>query len=120
MNNMDISSFMLILFPSLVLMSINFSKCFDRTNLFVVFAECIFAFVLFYVGLWFAVDHFWGEQISWVIYILAVWSLSLYTVVLFFRCVKLCFNKTKKWLLLIIPVALFELYCLKFICNLYC
>lgn len=120
MNNMEISSIIIVLLPTLILMYINFKKYFQSTNPFMVFAECLLAFGLFFIGFWFIFDSFFGEQISWAIYILSILSLSLYTIALFLRCIKLQLTWTKKnWFWLLFIVILIEMFCVKFLYILY-
>lgn len=118
---MDIIQLLLILFPTLFLVYINFQKLFAAVNPFVVFLGCMLAFVVFFGGIWIIVDLTFGEQVSWIIYILAVLSLSLYVITLFFRCLKLLIKWSKKnWIWLLSIALLIEIYCIRFIYFLYC
>lgn len=118
---MDIIYLLLILLPTLFLVYINFKKFFAAINPFVVFFGCMLSFVVFFSGIWIIVDLTFGEQVSWIIYIFAVLSLLLYVIALFFRCVMLQIEWSKKNWFWFLPIALLiEIYCIRFIYFLYC
>ena len=117
---MDILSVLLILFPALILMGIDLKKNFGDINPLFLFIGAFVVFIVFFVVVWFVVDWIYGEQISWIIYAYSLISLSPFIVILLFRCLRLKVLWTKKnWYWILSIAILIEIYCLRFIYNMY-
>ena len=110
---MEILSILLILFPTIVLITINFKKNFRDINPLISFIGFFIVFIAFFATVWFIVNYICGEQISWIIYVYSIISLSPFIAVLLYRCLKLQISWTRKnwyWI---------ETYCVRFMYYMY-
>lgn len=117
---MEILSILLILFPTIVLITINFKKNFRDINPLIYFIGFFIVFIAFFVTVWFIVNYICGEQISWIIYVYSIISLSPFIAVLLYRCLKLQISWTRKnWYWILSIAILIETYCVRFMYYMY-